>query len=311
MPAGHRLGEGVEAAQRLAPVLRELKGREVVELLLRRLRRAGRARGGILSGILPGDGGRGRPLRVLEHDDADGRLARRALKEAERLDHRRVEPAEEGGVLPRVAAHLGRGGEGGGGEHVLRPLLAHRQQPHQQLPRRGALVGAAHGLRELLQRDGEGLEPRRADVGVAHRDADVGVVLRVAQQREDLVLRVGEHHVALVVELDDQVVLRRPGAARDADKAVGAKLLDLLDPLRAHVLPQLEREARRDLALVARKGSRVNPDARLDEQQHLRVGLRQPEDVRLRIDVVHVGNPVADGRLQRCHHRAHIERCEA
>eukprot|EP00967_Tisochrysis_lutea_P116009 scaffold186346_cov26-Tisochrysis_lutea.AAC.4 len=64
-----------------------------------------------------------------------------------------------------------------------------------------------------------------------------------AKQCEDRVLSVGEHHVALVIQLDDEVMACLSRAAHKDDHAIGAKLDDLLDTLGLKVLPQLHREA--------------------------------------------------------------------
>eukprot|EP00966_Prymnesium_polylepis_P284966 6583524-Prymnesium_polylepis.1 len=93
-------------------------------------------------------------------------------------------------------------------------------------------------------------------VRVVHRHARIRVVLGVAKQRQDGVVCVRQHDVALVVQLDDELVLRRAGAARQHDEAVGTEHLDLLDAARTQVLAQLHRERGWDQLLLARVARR-------------------------------------------------------
>ena len=78
------------------------------------------------------------------------------------------------------------------------------------------------------------------------------------------------------------------------------------------MLAQLERESARHVALVAHEGRRVQPNARLEKQDHLRIRFGELEQIRLAVDVVAIGDAVSDDRLaQGEHHRAHVERGEA
>ena len=113
---------------------------------------------------------------------------------------------------------------------MLRHLTPQRQQPHQELLGGRPAIGHLHRCGEGLLRECVRCLFVRSDrVHVAHRHPRLGVVLRVAQQRLHLVLPVGEDHVPLVVQFEDQAVLPLTGAAGEDDDAIGAELLDLLN----------------------------------------------------------------------------------
>ena len=96
----------------------------------------------------------------------------------------------------------------------------------------------------------------------------------LAHDRDEDVVAVGEQHVALRVELDDDVHREGAGAEREAQHAVDAELLDVLEALAAQVLAQLEREHGHDLLARARDRGRVDAHGRVDHQQRLgRAGL--------------------------------------
>eukprot|EP00965_Chrysotila_dentata_P250485 6209478-Pleurochrysis_carterae.AAC.1 len=112
----------------------------------------------------------------------------------------------------------------------------------------------------------------------------------------DLVLRVCEHEVAPVVELDDEVVLDGRRAEGEDEHAVGADLSHALEPLGAQMLAQLHRHAARRRAALARVAGQVHAHARLDQQQRLLARTRQLDHVRLGRDCLHTIEETRSGR---------------
>ena len=67
--------------------------------------------------------------------------------------------------------------------------------------------------------------------------------------------------------------------------------------LQPRALSQLDGEPRWHIALVALKDCRVQPDARLEQQDGLRVGLRQFEQICFCVEIINIGDAIAEQRL--------------
>eukprot|EP00095_Tigriopus_kingsejongensis_P007511 maker-scaffold103_size370364-snap-gene-0.19 protein:Tk07511 transcript:maker-scaffold103_size370364-snap-gene-0.19-mRNA-1 annotation:"opsin" len=208
---------------------------------------------------------------------------------------------EEGIMLLRdpVASHLHRAGQTGLEQEVSEEGRSVLEVGRDQLLEAVAGLGLIPDGRPGRQREGFHALAGQLD-GVGLADQELVLALDPgSEDGEDVVLKVGEHHVAPIIQLEDEMVRGLEAAELEVHHPVHAHLPDGLEALVLEVLAQLHGEARGRRILGPLELGGVETRAGLEHEHALGLGRAdEAEEVGLVVHVVDLVEPHAHQALE-------------